>query len=102
MRVLSPDPSEKLARTPTPTSSPSSSPADEHVRVAVLISMPFAMSMAAKKASEYSHAEPELPYMEFGVCAVPLERPFESDADTEPSATASNPVAAATVASGAA
>ncbi|KAL1943703.1 hypothetical protein VTO73DRAFT_4148 [Trametes versicolor] len=100
MRVLSPDPSEKFPRTPTPTSTPSPPSADEHVRVAVLISMPFAMSMAAKKASEYGHAAPELPYMEFGVCAVPLERPFDSDTHTEPPAAASNLVAGVGAATG--
>ncbi|KAI0350285.1 hypothetical protein OH77DRAFT_1524986 [Trametes cingulata] len=76
MRVLSPDPSEKTARSPTPGSEPAPSPTDERVRVAVLISMPFAVAMANKKASEYGTA-PELPYMEFGVCEVPLERPFD-------------------------
>ncbi|KAH9847098.1 hypothetical protein C2E23DRAFT_531814 [Lenzites betulinus] len=83
MRVLSPDLSEKTARTPTPTAAPNTvpTPADDHVRVAVLISMPFAMSMAAKKASEYGHSAPELPYMEFGVCEVSLERPFDAPAN---------------------
>ncbi|KAG1487133.1 hypothetical protein G6F52_014234 [Rhizopus delemar] len=49
--------------------------------------MPFAMSMAAKKASEYGHSAPELPYMEFGVCEVPLERPFDAPADSPPPST---------------
>ncbi|KAI0370653.1 hypothetical protein BV20DRAFT_1035648 [Pilatotrama ljubarskyi] len=76
MRVLSPDPSEKTARSPTPASEPAPSPTEERARVVVLICMPFAVAMANKKASEYGRA-PELPYMEFGVCSVPLERPFD-------------------------
>ncbi|KAI0631527.1 hypothetical protein C8Q77DRAFT_1227555 [Trametes polyzona] len=89
MRVLSLDLTEKTARTPTPSSASSST--EERVRVAVLISMPFALSMAAKKASEYGRSAPELPYMEFGVCEVPLEPSFDAPADSPIPPPPSNP-----------
>ncbi|KAI0759224.1 hypothetical protein BD413DRAFT_488372 [Trametes elegans] len=75
MRMLSPDLSEKAARSPSPNSSSAAvaGSADPQARVAVLVAMPFALSMAAKKASEYGRAHPELPYLELGVCEVPLD-----------------------------
>ncbi|KAI0643269.1 hypothetical protein C8Q79DRAFT_168628 [Trametes meyenii] len=77
MRVVSPTASEKSPLTSTLS--------DERARVAVLISMPFAAAFAAKKASEYGRSAPDLPYMEFGVCEVPLDAPLEMPGILAPS-----------------
>ncbi|KAL7278177.1 hypothetical protein ACG7TL_008150 [Trametes sanguinea] len=81
-RALSPVPSEKHPRSPTPAATlvaPTPAPPEERVRVAVLIAMPFALSIAAKRASEYGDGTPPLlPSMEFGVCEVPLDEPLEA------------------------
>ncbi|CDO73878.1 hypothetical protein BN946_scf185016.g35 [Trametes cinnabarina] len=80
-RALSPVPSEKHPRSPTPAATlvaPTPAPPEERVRVVVLIAMPFALAIAAKRASEYGNdAPPLLPSMEFGVCEVPLDEPLE-------------------------
>ncbi|KAI0665598.1 hypothetical protein C8Q78DRAFT_1083834 [Trametes maxima] len=77
MCVASPTASEKSPLAP--------SLSDEHARVAVLISMPFAAAFAAKKASEYGRSAPDLPYMEFGVCEVPLDAPLAMTGILSPS-----------------
>ncbi|KAI8995248.1 hypothetical protein BD414DRAFT_235382 [Trametes punicea] len=81
-RALSPVPSAKYApRSPTPAATlvaPTPAPPEEHVRVAVLITMPFALATAAERASEHGNEAPAvLPCMEFGVCEVLLEEPFD-------------------------
>ncbi|KAI9058957.1 hypothetical protein FKP32DRAFT_1596834 [Trametes sanguinea] len=81
-RALSPVPSEKHPRSPTPATTlvaPTPAPPEERVRVAVLIAMPFALAIAAKRASEYGEGTPPLlPSMEFGVCEVTLDEPLEA------------------------